>query len=146
MGNACGGNQGGQASTPEEQARQKAIEKMLKEDRRMMLKEVKLLLLGAGQSGKSTLAKQMKVLYLNGFSDSEKLAFKEIVAGNIYTNTHALVKGALRAGLPLTAESQVSFCDPFLCVCLFVCLFVLFCLFFWRLFIRSLFSFIFFIF
>uniref|UniRef100_A0A7S4NYP4 Guanine nucleotide-binding protein alpha-1 subunit n=1 Tax=Paramoeba aestuarina TaxID=180227 RepID=A0A7S4NYP4_9EUKA len=108
MGNACsgGGDGNAAASTPEEQARARAIEKMLKEDRRQMLKEVKLLLLGAGQSGKSTLAKQMKVLYLNGFTEQEKLAFKEIVAGNIYTNTHALVKGALRAGYPLTPESQ----------------------------------------
>lgn len=115
MGNCTsGGNAGGVKSTPEELARQRAIEKILKEDKRAMLKEVKLLLLGAGQSGKSTLAKQMKVLYLNGFTEQEKLAFKEIVAGNIYTNTHALVKGALRAGLPLTPESQAVIQQPWL--------------------------------
>jgi len=110
----CAQPQNGQKPTAEEQQRQKAIEKMLKEDKRQMLKEVKLLLLGAGQSGKSTLAKQMKVLYLNGFTEQEKLAFKEIVAGNIYTNIHALVKGALRAGLPLTPESQAVIQKPWL--------------------------------
>ena len=35
---------------------------------------VKLLLLGSGSSGKSTFAKQMKLLYMDGFSDKEARA------------------------------------------------------------------------
>jgi len=44
---------------------------------------VKLLLLGAGQSGKSTLFKQMIKIYGKGFSDQERQTFKPIIHNNI---------------------------------------------------------------
>jgi len=48
----------------------------------------KLLLLGAGWSGKSTVFKQMKVLYGNGFSDEER----ESLRWNIYQNISQAMK------------------------------------------------------
>jgi len=39
---------------------------------------VKLLLLGAGESGKSTLLKQMKVLHKGGYSEAERNDFVKV--------------------------------------------------------------------
>uniref|UniRef100_H2ZFG0 Uncharacterized protein n=1 Tax=Ciona savignyi TaxID=51511 RepID=H2ZFG0_CIOSA len=52
------------------------IDKQLKKDQEAARKEVKLLLLGAGESGKSTIAKQMKILHQDGFSESERFSRK----------------------------------------------------------------------
>jgi hypothetical protein len=46
------------------------------------LQEVKLLLLGAGESGKSTISKQMKIIHLNGFTEAELLGYKPILQSN----------------------------------------------------------------
>lgn len=38
-------------------------------------KIIKMLLLGAGESGKSTLFKQMKIINKNGYSEKERMEF-----------------------------------------------------------------------
>lgn len=48
--------------------RSKQIEKNLKDDGLAAAKDVKLLLLGAGESGKSTIVKQMKIIHESGKS------------------------------------------------------------------------------
>ncbi|KAH8785654.1 G-protein alpha subunit CPG-3 [Diaporthe sp. PMI_573] len=63
--------------------RSRELDKILKADEKRMQKEVKLLLLGAGESGKSTVLKQMKLIYATGFSKNEKLEWKPVVFNNI---------------------------------------------------------------
>ncbi|RKO95041.1 G-alpha-domain-containing protein, partial [Caulochytrium protostelioides] len=60
-----------------------AIESQLKKDRKALRNEVKMLLLGAGESGKSTILKQMKLINDTGYSEEEREAFREIVFSNI---------------------------------------------------------------
>ena len=61
-------------------------------------------LVGAGESGKSTILKQMKLLHDNGFSDEEKEAFKEIIFSNliqsIKTILDAMDKLDIKVGSP----------------------------------------------
>ena len=72
----------------------KSIQKKLAQERKRMEQEVKLLLLGAGESGKSTFAKQMKIIHLRGFSDQEKQSFRAIIHDNIMTSALSLIRGA----------------------------------------------------
>ncbi|KAI7866372.1 G protein alpha subunit [Spinellus fusiger] len=59
------------------------IDDQLRLEKMSQQKEVKLLLLGAGESGKSTILKQMKLIHEGGFSSNERLNYREI----IYSNT-----------------------------------------------------------
>ncbi|XP_062511858.1 guanine nucleotide-binding protein G(q) subunit alpha-like [Corticium candelabrum] len=61
-----------------------AIEKELRRDKRNSKKELKLLLLGTGESGKSTFIKQMRIIHGQGYTDSDRAKFKPLVFQNIY--------------------------------------------------------------
>jgi len=87
--------------TKEEKERAVEIEKEMKRRKRFLDSEIKLLLLGAGESGKSTIAKQMKIIHLNGYSEAERLAFKEVIFSNVLTAMRALCQAVEKLGLTL---------------------------------------------
>lgn len=90
------------------------IDKRLKAEARLTSSEVKLLLLGAGDSGKSTLAKQMRLLYLNGYSNEEMRFYAPLVRGNVAAALVKPLRGMeltrLEEGLREVAQ-QVLDCD-----------------------------------
>lgn len=53
--------------------RDKELTKLLKEQHKQDLKRLKILLLGTGESGKSTIAKQMRIIHINGFDRKERM-------------------------------------------------------------------------
>jgi len=61
----------------------KRIEKQLQKDKQVYRATHRLLLLGAGESGKSTIVKQMRILHVNGFSEEEKKQKIEDIKKNI---------------------------------------------------------------
>eukprot|EP01111_Echinosteliopsis_oligospora_P011846 TRINITY_DN3998_c0_g1_i1.p1 TRINITY_DN3998_c0_g1~~TRINITY_DN3998_c0_g1_i1.p1 ORF type:complete len:357 (-),score=96.24 TRINITY_DN3998_c0_g1_i1:41-1111(-) len=61
----------------------RAINKLLRREKRVYDSQIKLLLLGAGESGKSTIAKQMKILHKEGFDEIERNQYKIVVYNNI---------------------------------------------------------------
>lgn len=67
----------------------------------------KLLLLGPGDSGKTTLLKQMKILHGNGFSDEERQDNLKKIRQNIIDNIQALIKATGTLGLPLQEPQEV---------------------------------------
>ncbi|KAJ2387062.1 guanine nucleotide-binding protein subunit alpha, partial [Coemansia sp. RSA 2603] len=58
------------------------IDNQLRKERMNLRNEVKMLLLGAGESGKSTIIKQMKLIHDGGYSQDERESFKEVIFSN----------------------------------------------------------------
>ncbi|MES1910753.1 MAG: hypothetical protein MHM6MM_003287 [Cercozoa sp. M6MM] len=75
-----------------ERQRQREMNRNLRKDRDEELRRKKLLLLGAGESGKSTLFKQMVSLYGKGFSDAERRNLTKTVYMNTTAALRALVE------------------------------------------------------
>jgi len=97
---------GGCVST-DEKKRSNEIDKILNGDRRRLREEVKLLLLGPGESGKSTVFKQMKIIQDNGgFTTEELQSYKYIVYGNCVTQMKVIVNAAMKLDIQFQSEDN----------------------------------------
>ncbi|KAG6908063.1 guanine nucleotide-binding protein subunit alpha [Tephrocybe rancida] len=75
----------------EEKARSDAIDRQIEEDGKKYKKECKILLLGSGESGKSTIVKQMKIIHQSGFSQAELEAYHSVVYKNVLDSVHGVL-------------------------------------------------------
>ncbi len=73
-------------------AASKAIENKMAAEHQEEKQVNKLLLLGAGESGKSTLFKQMISIYGKGFPEPERAGYTNIIYNNIITSMKTLCK------------------------------------------------------
>ncbi|KAK3528309.1 hypothetical protein QTP86_030867 [Hemibagrus guttatus] len=69
------------------------IDRELYEHARREMNVVKVLLLGAAESGKSTLVKQMKIIHSNGFTKQELSSFKPAVLDNLLMSMKFVLHG-----------------------------------------------------
>ncbi|KAI8621081.1 guanine nucleotide binding protein, alpha subunit [Chytriomyces sp. MP71] len=88
----------GDVVSPEEASRtahSKLIDKNIKQDEqelsRVAKTTTKILLLGAGESGKSTILKQFKVIYGSGFTEEDVKSYRAAILGNVVLCAKALV-------------------------------------------------------
>jgi guanine nucleotide-binding protein G(i) subunit alpha len=72
--------------------RSRQIDTKLRNDAENASKQVKLLLLGAGESGKSTFVKQMKIIHENGYTQEECLAYRSVVHNNTIQSLLAIIR------------------------------------------------------
>ncbi|KIY52844.1 heterotrimeric G-protein alpha subunit, GPA3-like protein [Fistulina hepatica ATCC 64428] len=72
-------------------ARSDEIDKAIDEDFKKFKKECKILLLGSGESGKSTIVKQMKIIHQDGFSKDELMSYRPVVYRNVLDSAQAIV-------------------------------------------------------
>jgi len=75
----------------EQKRTNQAIDKMIEEDKKRLRKEIKLLLLGSGESGKSTIVKQMKIIHLKGYSEDELYNYRPTVFKNLVECAKAVI-------------------------------------------------------
>ncbi|KAG6816543.1 hypothetical protein H0H87_005321 [Tephrocybe sp. NHM501043] len=75
----------------EDRARSVAIDKQILEDGKRIKQECKILLLGSGESGKSTVVKQMKIIHQSGFSHLELEAYRPVVYKNALDSVHGVL-------------------------------------------------------
>ncbi|XP_071443642.1 G protein alpha q subunit isoform X1 [Hetaerina americana] len=68
------------------------IERQLRRDKRDARRELKLLLLGTGESGKSTFIKQMRIIHGAGYSDDDKRGFIKLVYQNIFMAMQSMIR------------------------------------------------------
>ncbi|CAF0728877.1 unnamed protein product [Didymodactylos carnosus] len=84
------------------------VTRMIDEDIERERKEYnntsKLLLLGAGESGKSTIVKQMKIIHDNGYTPDECLRYRSIVFSNTVQSILAIIRAM--------EQLQISFENP----------------------------------
>ncbi|KAI3624151.1 GPA2 [Malassezia furfur] len=91
----------GPAHGVDQDAKQKSldIDKRIDEDSRRGKSEYKILLLGSGESGKSTIVKQMKIIHQNGFTPNELLVYRLSVIKNLIDSAQAVVLALRRFSL-----------------------------------------------
>ncbi|PWN25359.1 putative guanine nucleotide-binding protein alpha-1 subunit [Jaminaea rosea] len=82
-------------------ARNEEIEAQLKKDRIAARNEIKMLLLGAGESGKSTILKQLKLINHGAYSVEERLSYKEIIYSNTLQSMRVVLDAMENLDIPL---------------------------------------------
>ncbi|KAG8857146.1 guanine nucleotide-binding protein subunit alpha [Serendipita sp. 411] len=90
----------------EAKARNDEIENQLKRDRLQAKNEIKMLLLGAGESGKSTVLKQMKLIHHGGYNDQERESYKEIIFSNTVQSMRAILEAMPTLDLALAPQND----------------------------------------
>ncbi|XP_068607074.1 guanine nucleotide-binding protein subunit alpha-12a [Brachionichthys hirsutus] len=83
----------------EARRRSREIDAMLARERRAVRRLVKILLLGAGESGKSTFLKQMRIINGQEFDKRALLDFRDTIYENILKGTRVLVDARDKLGI-----------------------------------------------
>ncbi|KAG8857418.1 hypothetical protein FRB96_005717 [Tulasnella sp. 330] len=84
----------------------KEVEKHMKETRHHMAQQVKVLLLGSGDSGKSTVLKQMKLIHNVAFTPQEMEYFRQLVFSNIVLGMRAILDAAEEWELDINDDNE----------------------------------------
>ncbi|KAM9538874.1 guanine nucleotide-binding protein G(q) subunit alpha-like isoform 1-T1 [Salvelinus alpinus] len=82
------------------------IERQLRRDKKDSRREFKLLLLGTGESGKSTFIKQMRIIHGTGYSEEDKRGFTKLVYQNIFTAMQSMIHAMETLQIPYKCEDN----------------------------------------
>ncbi|XP_052840466.1 G protein alpha q subunit-like isoform X2 [Drosophila gunungcola] len=84
------------------------IERQLRTDKRNSNRELKLLVLGPGESGKSTFIKQMRIIHAKGFSPKETRGYIKLVYQNIFMAMQSMIKAMDKLDISYGHEDHIE--------------------------------------
>lgn len=108
----------------EDKERSDAIDRQIEDDSKKFKRECKILLLGvyqcflfddstadahaigSGESGKSTIVKQMRIIHKDGFPESERLTYCSIVYRNVLDSIQAIIVAMRKLDIDCTVYSN----------------------------------------
>lgn len=94
----------------EQRNKSREIDKELERDKQLLKRQVKILLLGAGESGKSTFLKQMRIIHGVKFDNDYLKEYQQVIYRNVVCGMKVLVdvRGKLNIPLgdPLNASAE----------------------------------------
>ncbi|KAM9475555.1 guanine nucleotide-binding protein subunit alpha-14 [Clarias gariepinus] len=87
------------------------IDKQLKKDKNDARRELKLLLLGTGESGKSTFIKQMRIIHGAGYTEEDRKTFTKLVFQNIITAMQSMIRAMEALSISLSNPENQTHAD-----------------------------------
>ncbi|KAI0045735.1 heterotrimeric G protein alpha subunit 4 [Auriscalpium vulgare] len=97
---------GGVDVSDEDKRLHREAEKQLKDARTKMAAQVKVLLLGSGDSGKSTILKQMRLIHRIPFSSQEVESYRQLVFNNLTHGLKYLIDSMVDMDLEVSADNS----------------------------------------
>ncbi|RUS76341.1 hypothetical protein EGW08_015903 [Elysia chlorotica] len=91
-----------------QKTRSREIDKKLNKDRLTFRRTVRVLLLGAGESGKSTFLKQMRIIHGQEFDDDQVREYRTVIYNNILKGMRVLIDARQKLSIPWEDESCVK--------------------------------------
>uniref|UniRef100_A0A3B4U2Q8 Guanine nucleotide-binding protein subunit alpha n=1 Tax=Seriola dumerili TaxID=41447 RepID=A0A3B4U2Q8_SERDU len=87
----------------------KEIKRILKQQKKKERREIKILLLGTGESGKTTFIRQMRIIHGRGFSEEERKTFAKCIFQNILTAIKAMTGAMTMLKIPYSNPENEIF-------------------------------------
>jgi len=105
----CGGSKSAEERAAERMDAE--IAKTAAADAEAERQKIKLLLLGSGESGKSTIFKQMKILYGTGFKDDDRKQQVPVIMQNTIGQMKVLIQACEDLEIPIEATDARDYVD-----------------------------------
>ncbi|KAI9219316.1 guanine nucleotide binding protein, alpha subunit [Blastocladiella britannica] len=97
--------------------RNSEIDRQLATDAERLKRECKILLLGSGESGKSTIVKQMKIIHQNGYTRDELVSFRATIFSNTVDSMRGLIEALRTLSIVYGVDVNSQLADRFVWLC-----------------------------
>ncbi|XP_026054005.1 guanine nucleotide-binding protein subunit alpha-11 isoform X2 [Carassius auratus] len=89
------------------------IKRILAEQKKRQRREIKVLLLGTGESGKTTFMKQMKIIHGSGYSEDDRRNYTKLVFQNIFQSMCAMTDAMKTLRIPYSNPQNEMYAQWF---------------------------------